>query len=109
MLHEWQDILSTALSYTGTFSAGLVLVLFSICLIGEAIGISFPYLLETIWLMPGYHAINGSLSPLQLLILLLVAQIWQTSRDEGSLQFKRKGYRLFGEVFKVVQVGQTCR
>jgi membrane-associated protein len=68
-----ENILQQVLSFTGTFNPNLVIALFLICSIGE-FGASIPYLLETIWLLSGYHLGTGVLSPFHLVLLWLVAQ-----------------------------------
>jgi membrane protein DedA with SNARE-associated domain len=76
-----ENFLELVLSFTGTFDARLLLVLFGICFIGE-FNIATPYLLETIWMLLGYHLVTGVLTPLQLIILWLSSEL---GRQVGSL------------------------
>lgn len=67
------SVLQQALAFVGTFNINLVIFLFLICAIGE-FGVSIPYLLETIWLLSGYHAGSGVIPPWDILLLWLAAQ-----------------------------------
>ncbi len=67
------SIIQQALNIAGTFNLTLVVLLFSICVIGE-FHIAVPYLLETVWLLAGYHVGSGALSPFALFLLWLAAQ-----------------------------------
>lgn len=69
-----ENIIQQVLSIAGTFNLTLVIVLFLICSIGE-VGVSIPYLLETIWLLSGYNLSNGVLPPFDLILLWLAAQV----------------------------------
>ncbi len=70
-----EDILQQVASFTGTFDLRLVLSLFLVCCIGEFGIITIPYLLETVWLLSAHSMSTGALSPLQLVLLWLVAQV----------------------------------
>lgn len=76
-----EGILQQALIFTGTFNSTLVVFLFLICSIGE-LGVSVPYVLETIWLLSGYHLGTSVLSPFDLALLWLVAQV---GRQTGAI------------------------
>jgi len=66
----------------GVFDLRVVLLLFILCLCGEILLASVPYLLETVWLLAGYNLSNGTLSPFHLLLLWLVAL---AGRETGVL------------------------
>jgi membrane-associated protein len=68
--------------YVGTFSWQLVVPLFLLCLCGEILLASVPYLLETIWLMAGYSLAAGTLSPFHLFVLWVIALM---GRETGVL------------------------
>lgn len=68
-----EDFFQQVLIFAGTFNVKLIISLFLICAIGE-FGASIPYLLETVWLLSGYHLGTGVLPPLHLGLLWLVAQ-----------------------------------
>ena len=55
------EIFQQAISLTSTFNLWLLLAIFAITLVAE-FGFSIPYLLESIWLLTGYHADGGALS-----------------------------------------------
>jgi membrane-associated protein len=76
------DFLKHILNYIGTFNLQAVCLLFLLCLCGEILLASVPYLLETVWLMAGYNLTAGILSPFQLLLLWLVAV---SGRETGVL------------------------
>ena len=100
LIQDWQAWLNQALGFAGTFSIEMVLVLLVLCIVGEGVGLSVPYLLETIWLMAGYHLVSGTLSVPQLITLLLVAQ---TGRQGGLLALyysSRGGSRVFVKAAK---------
>ena len=66
----------------GTFSWQLIVPLFLLCLCGEILLASVPYLLETIWLMAGYSLAAGSISVFQLFLLWFIALM---GRESGAL------------------------
>ena len=66
----------------GTFNLQLVLLLFLLCLCGEILLASVPYLLETVWLMAGYSVTAGTLSLFHLALLWLIAL---AGRETGVL------------------------
>lgn len=76
------NFLQQILNFAGTFNLQLVGLLFLICAAGEMWLISVPYLLETVWLLAGYNIAVGTLSPLQVVLLWLVAQL---GRQTGAL------------------------
>lgn len=70
---NFEHILQNIVSFTSTMDPRMAALLFVICAVGE-VGVSVPYVLESIWLLAGYNAGNGILSPLQLTGLWLAAQ-----------------------------------
>ncbi|MBI4267480.1 MAG: hypothetical protein HY662_01695 [Chloroflexi bacterium] len=66
-------LLQQVLNFAGTFNLQLLGFLFLVCFIGE-FGFAAPYLLETLWLLSGYHLFTGTFSISQVLSLWLVAQ-----------------------------------
>jgi membrane-associated protein len=66
------DITREILAFAGTFNIWLVLTIFLMLSIGE-FGTSIPYVMETIWILAGYHAVTGTLSVPELIALWLVA------------------------------------
>ncbi len=76
------DSLLHAISdFTGALTPALALTIFLITCIGE-FGFSVPYLLETIWLLTGYHVANGTLMPFHFLLIFLCAE---SGRLSGAL------------------------
>ena len=69
------------LALTTTLDPRMAALLFVICAIGE-FGMSIPYVLESVWLLVGYHLGAGVLSPLHLVGLWLAAQC---GRQAGSM------------------------
>jgi len=67
------DFFKHILNFMGTFNLQLVVLLFLLCLCGEILLASVPYLLETVWLMAGYSVAAGTLSPFHLFLLWLIA------------------------------------
>jgi membrane-associated protein len=76
------EFFSQGLSLVGTFNPKIVAFLFLLCLIGEAVGLSVPYLLETTWLMVGYQFSARVLPFFDLMLLVLMAQV---GRQGGAL------------------------
>jgi membrane-associated protein len=76
-----QGIVQQVFSFAGSFNANLLIFLFLICAIGE-LGITIPYLLETVWLLSGFNVSNGTLSVCQVFILWLTAQ---AGRQGGAI------------------------
>jgi membrane protein DedA with SNARE-associated domain len=78
---NWSVFFSQALSATNHFDYKIALILFALCCLGE-IWFGIPYILETVWLLAGYNLVHHSLSPIDLLLIWLVAQ---AGRQTGSL------------------------
>lgn len=68
-----ENIFQQVAGFAGSFSLKLVFFLVLVCLIGE-VGLSVPYLLETVWLLSGYGVGRDVVQPLQLVVLWLAAQ-----------------------------------
>ncbi len=66
-----EEFFRQTLDLIGTADIRVVLGIFLICLIGEALVVSVPYLLESVWLMAGYQFSVGVLSLPKLLLLVL--------------------------------------
>ncbi len=60
------------LNFTGTVNFWLVVSLFVMLAISE-FGLSIPYLMETLWILVGYHAMTGSLP------FFFLAALWVTA------------------------------
>jgi len=67
-------IFQQAISLTGSFNLWLALTVFAIAFISE-FGFSIPCLLETIWLLVGYHIIGGNISPQFVLVFFAITMI----------------------------------
>ncbi len=74
-------LLSQVLEVTSSFNPKIAAILFILCAIGE-VGFALPYVLETMWLLAGYNVAQGTLHPLDLLYMWLIAQ---AGRQTGSL------------------------
>lgn len=83
-----ESFLQQALTFAGTFNPHLIVFLFLICAIGE-FSVSVPYLLETVWLMTGFSFGAGTLSPVELVLLWLVAQV---GRQIGAFALSNLGH-----------------
>ncbi len=100
-----EGLLQQVLNVAGTFNLQLVIFLFLICCIGE-FGLSIPYLLETVWLLSGYHLGSGVISPFDLSLLWLAAQAGRQSgaimlfyfSRLGSAPLRRLYHRYFGAI-----------
>jgi membrane-associated protein len=75
------QIIQQAISLTGSFNLWLILTIFMIALIAE-FGLGIPYLLETIWLLVGYHAIGGTISPASIIICCTISLV---GREIGAV------------------------
>jgi membrane-associated protein len=73
--------LSQVLEITSTFNPKIAVILYLLCAIGE-VGFTLPYILETVWLLAGYHLAKHDLFPQDVLYLWLVAQ---AGRQTGSI------------------------
>lgn len=70
------------LNLIGTFNLKVVIYLFLLCLLSEALAFSIPCLLETTWLLAGYQLSKGALVFPYLVLLWASAQF---GRQIGSL------------------------
>ena len=68
-----EHFLSQVLQLTANFDPRTAAFLFLLCAIGE-LGLSVPYILESVWLLAGYQLGTGALSPMHLIGLWLAAQ-----------------------------------
>jgi membrane-associated protein len=98
---NWADSFSQGLSLVGTFNPKIVAFLFLLCLIGEAVGVFVPYLLETTWLLVGYQFSARVLPLFDLMLLVLTAQagrqagalvLYHIGRSGSTLLTKYKNY-----------------
>lgn len=80
-----ENALAQVLQLTSALDPRTAALLFIICAIGE-FGVSVPYVLESMWLLIGYHFGISSLSPFHLLGLWLAAQV---GRQVGSMTLYR--------------------
>lgn len=91
---NFHDFLSQGLSLVGSFNPKIALFLFLVCLIGEASAISVPYLFETTWLAVGYQFSKGVLPFLDLMLLVLMAQVGRQGGALALYSFSRSGTTL---------------
>jgi membrane-associated protein len=70
----WGDIFQNTISLTGSFNFWLVLAIFLMTLIAE-FGLSIPYMLETVWLLTGYHLSGGALTPASIVLFCVISLI----------------------------------
>jgi membrane-associated protein len=84
------DILQHIVSFTSTLDPRMAALLFIICAVGE-VGVSVPYVLESIWLLAGYNVGSGVLSPLHLAGLWLAAQCGRQIGAIGLYRIARFG------------------
>jgi membrane-associated protein len=82
-----ENALQQIMALTTVFDPRMAALLFFTCAIGE-FGLPFPYVLESIWLLAGYHLGAGVLSPLHLLGLWFAAQC---GRQVGAMALYRVG------------------
>ena len=82
---DLEGFLQNIVSFTATLDPRMAVLLFIICAIGE-MGLSVPYLLESIWMLVGYNLGNGVLSPLHMAGLWLAAQC---GRQVGAIALYR--------------------
>jgi hypothetical protein len=78
---DLQHFLSEIPQLTANLNLGTALLLFAICMLGEFL-VAIPYVLESIWLLAGYHLGAGVLSPFSLIGFWLAAQM---GRQTGNL------------------------
>ncbi len=97
-----EDIAREILALAGTFNIWLVLAIFLMLSIGE-FGTSIPYVMETIWILAGYHAVIGTLSIPELIVLWLVAVAGRIVGTLALYHLARLGrgpiMRLYNRVF----------
>ena len=77
-------------SFTATLDPRMAILLFLLCAIGE-VGASVPYVLESIWLLCGFHLGSGVLSPWHLALLWLAAQAGRQAGAVGLYHIARFG------------------
>ncbi len=87
---DLEGILQQVLNFTGTFDFKLLIFLFLICSIGE-FSVSVPYLLETVWMLSGYHLGTGEFSFYQIVVLWCVAQAARQTGAAGLYHLSRFG------------------
>jgi len=64
----WDTLAQQILSFAGTFNIALVVALFILLTLGE-FGLSIPYVLETVWILSGFHLMTGEIAFYQLILL----------------------------------------
>ncbi len=93
------SLLRAVSNFTGTLSPALVLTIFSITTIGE-FGFSIPYLLETIWLLTGYHLANGTLSVFEFSLIFLSAEAGRLTGAVALYHVSHLGIRPLMRVYR---------
>ena len=95
------DFFSQGLALIGPFDLRVILFLFLLCLIGEAVGLFVPYLFEATWISIGFQFSQRVLSPGYLVLLLLTCiagrevgalVLYYISRTGGSLLTRYKDH-----------------
>jgi membrane-associated protein len=76
-----ENFLQNIVSFTATLDPRMAVLLFVLCLIGE-VGLSVPYVLESIWLLVGFNIGSGNMSLWHVLGLWAAAQ---AGRQIGSI------------------------
>lgn len=97
---SWLDFLTRALGSVGAFGSTFALLFFVVCLVGEAAGISVPFLLETALLMAGYRFSAGNLSFLNLAFLALMTQAGRQAGAFALYNLGGRGSALLGKYQK---------
>jgi hypothetical protein len=77
------EISRQIVTFASTFNLWLVVSIFLVLAVNE-FGFVIPYLMETIWILAGYHVRIGVLPVYQLILLMVVAM---SGRVVGSLTF----------------------
>ena len=85
-----ESFLQHIVSFTATLDPRMALLLFILCAIGE-VGVSVPYVLESIWILCGFHLGSGVLSPLHMIVLWLAAQAGRQLGAMGLYYIARFG------------------
>jgi hypothetical protein len=75
------EISRQIVTFAGTFNLWLVVSIFLVLAANE-FGFVIPYLMETVWILAGYHVRSGALPVYQLVLLMAVAM---SGRVLGSL------------------------
>jgi len=70
-----KEFLVQGLSIVSTFSLETFLLLFTLCLVGEAVGITVPYLFETTLILIGCSFSNGTVHFWELVLLLAATEM----------------------------------
>jgi membrane-associated protein len=99
-------IIQHFLSMTTTLDPRMAAILFVICGIGEFGLITFPYILEGIWLLLGYQLGAGSLSPLHLIGLWLAAQCGRQVGANSLFQLTRLGAAPIVKLFQWLRLSR---
>jgi membrane-associated protein len=82
-------IFQQVINLTGSFNTGLFLAIFLLTLISE-FGFSPPYLIESIWLLVGYHVSQGTMPPEFIVLLCLTSLV---GRQVGAFSlYKISGF-----------------
>jgi membrane-associated protein len=85
-----ESFLQHIVSFTATLDPRMAVLLFMLCTIGE-VGVSVPYVLESIWILCGFHLGSGVLSPLHMMVLWLAAQAGRQLGAMGLYHIARFG------------------
>ncbi len=96
---------SSGINLFGTFNPIVGLLIFLLCFIGEAIGLSVPYLLEATWLLAGCQVSSGVLPFTDLLFLVLMSQL---GREVGAMvlySLSRGGSALLAKYKNFLKLG----
>jgi membrane-associated protein len=102
---HFADFFTQGINIGGSFHPLVGVLLFLLCLIGEATGISVPYLVETTWLIVGYQVASRTLPVIDLLFLIFMAQL---GRQVGAVilySLSRRGSSLLEKIKNRFKLG----
>lgn len=106
---DWGGVFQQVVNLTVSFNAGLILAIFLLNLISE-FGFSFPYLIETIWLLIGYNISQGIITP-ELVVLFCLTSM--AGRQVGAYSlYKISGFGSspFSKLYnKIIAAGSNER
>jgi len=97
------DFFHKIVSFTATYDPLTALLLLAWCLVGE-IGWTIPYVLESFWLLVGFNAGAGLISPWYIIMLWIAAQIGRQIGNIGLYFIARLGVPVLAEFFHKIHL-----
>ncbi|MBI2853789.1 MAG: hypothetical protein HYX87_02575 [Chloroflexi bacterium] len=97
--------LASTLGFSGGLGIQTAIVLFLVCLVGE-LAFPIPYVLESVWLLAGYYLGARLLTPWNLALLWLIAQVGRQAGSTGLYFLAGLGTNRLTRIYRRLRISR---